>query len=201
MITIKDLLGNVAGNLKKGLGIQPADLQRMEKAEKEAAERMTATEDRLQALREEIKRAEGRILHRKREYDKETGGAKRMLGREIERMVRRLSPLEREHEIQLDNQDATFALTSKIREVRALLNRFTEKDIDIVAVRLEDAIEAAENAEQAQESLNKLAVRTGESAAEKRESRTVDLDRAEPAAGLNEDTAAFLRQLEADQES
>jgi hypothetical protein len=199
MTNIKNLLGDIAAKLKEKMGIDPSDLQQMQKAEEESTQRMALVEDRLAALRDEIKRAEARILHRKREFDQETGGAKRMLGRELDRMVRRLTPLEREHEIQLDNQDATHAIISKVRELRAILSgRIKEEEIDLVAVQLEDAIEAADSAEQALNSLRQLSVRTSQSSPAAEEPRQAAPAVAEPAPGLTEETAAFLRQLESD---
>ncbi|MBM3878978.1 MAG: hypothetical protein FJ387_04565 [Verrucomicrobia bacterium] len=199
-MNIKEVLGEVAGKLRSKIGLEPSDLQRMQKATDEANQRLTEAEDRLSALRDEATRAETRILHRKREHDGKKGIAKTMLGREIERMVGRLQPLLREHEIQLNNMDATHALLSKMRELAALLaGSVQEEQIDAVAVQLEEAIDAAERADQAMESLKALRVRTAQAEAELAAAPAPATAGAEKAEGFSDNTAAFLKQLEADQ--
>lgn len=216
---ITDTLVNLADKVRSRRGIESADLERMARAERGASERIAAIEDQLSGIHQLVTQDEGRILHRKREYDKATGLNKRFFGSEIESMVRQLASRERVHAIYLRGQDAVFTLLSKIQELKALLStEIKEEEIDVLGAQLDAAIEAAKSAQQALRDVNnldacppepkresdgdaynakeasdrlaRLQVPAGEGGAEQTRSR---------AGGLTDETAAFLRQLESEQ--
>ena len=200
MTNLKNLLGDIAGKVKSKLGVDATDLQAMEKAEREATERLADIESRLDAVRAEAKRAEAGILYLNEKYKKATGIEKKMLGKELDLKVRQIQPIERRHELLLENHGAQHTLVSKVGEVKVLLGRVNEGEIDDVAVRLEEAIDAAGSAEQALKGLTGLTLRTGETGRESSgEDAAPPRTLAQSAPGLGEDTERFLRQFESEQ--
>lgn len=163
MEDIKALLGKLAENLKRGVGLAPSDVQRLRLWEDKASSSRTNDEDRLAALKEDIARVEHRLRRKKDEFDKANGLTKRIVAREIEQCARELQPYERAAMIILANVDASASLLAKIRELRLLMDRSIGEDqLDDVAVKLEEVIREAEQADRALADLQKVQYRVAD---------------------------------------
>jgi hypothetical protein len=193
-----DLLGSIASRLKRGLGLEPSDQQKLEAWKAKYAQDKADNHDRLESVKDEVRQLEARILQKKARFEQAHGPLRKILGAEIEQAFRELDRKERQVRIIVDSIEAISIALDKIKELEhAKARHLKEGELDQAAILTEDTIEENKQAVEALKGLQDLEHGALETEPVDVEQRLGQLaGPPEKDAGLSEKTLERLKQLQ-----
>jgi hypothetical protein len=193
-----DLVSSIASRLRRGLGLEPSDQQQLDGWKTRYAQDKADNHDRLEALKDEVRQLEARILQKKGKFEQARGPVRKIIGAEIEQAFRELDRKEKQVRIIVDNIEALSIALDKIKELdHAKARRLTEGELDQASILTEDTIEENKQVVGALKGLQDLDHGGLETEPVDVEERLRQLaGPAETDAGLSEKTLERLKQLE-----
>lgn len=139
MSKLPETLSSILAKIAEWLGIRPSEVKRYEMMEQKLTAARAANADKLEALKDEIRKLEHRAVQKKKEADSARGDIKRMVVREIEQIFRDLDRLRGRETIITANLDRISVATSKVHEW--IVSRDTgikEGQLDDIALDLQE---------------------------------------------------------------
>jgi len=139
MSKLTDTLSAVLSKFAEWLGIKSGQAKRLELMEQKLTAARAANADKLEALKDEIRKLEYRAVQKKQEADTARGDIKRMVIREIEQIFRDLDRLRGRETIITANLDRISVAISKLGElVVAQDSGIEEGQLDDIALDLQE---------------------------------------------------------------
>jgi len=203
MDNLAELAGSLAARLAQGLGLKPSEVQRLKAHAANLEQNQRDTQDRWEALKEEIRRVEARLMKKKGEYEAAHGLVQKMVGEEIEQLFAQLDRKTDQMRLVSRNASAIAMTLDKLRELEhASADGVKEGQLDDITDRLEGAVAELQQADTALSDLERVGYKGREQARPDLERRLSEIEGARsPAAPLSSGTIERLKQLEKEMES
>lgn len=203
MDNLTELVGTVTARLAQGLGLKPSDVQRLKSHAAALEQNQRDTQDRWEALKEEIRRIEGRLMKKKGEYEAAHGLVRKMVGEEIEQLFAQLDRKSDQMRLVSRNASAIAMTLDKLRELEhASADGVKEGQLDEISDRLEGAVAELKQADTAISDLERVGYKGREGAKADVEGRLSEYtDRKVSEDPLSSGTIERLKQLEKEMES
>ena len=199
MDNLTEFLGSVASKLKTGLGLKPSDLAQLQDWSRRCEQAVRDNQDKWESMKNEIRKIELRLRKKKQEMDDSHGLVRRMVEEEIEKLFAQLDRKETQIRLLRRNSDTLEITLDKIREVEHATDKsMSEHDLDMLAVKLEEAFEELTQVDSALSGLRTVDYPSPERPASDVSARLSRLDEPEEKrpVGLSSRTADRLKQLE-----
>ena len=202
MESLAETIRSVLSKLAQCLGIKPTEEQRLYLTEERLARARADNVDRLEQVKEEVRKLEARALRKKQEYDAAQGPLKRIAARELEQVFRDLDRVEGRERIILRNIEKLSVAQAKLEELKvARAEGLGEDLLDDLALDLEEALDALKAADRATRDLEETKYVAPESQSVDVEKRMTELVSPEDAGvRLPEAARERLARLEAESE-
>jgi chromosome segregation ATPase len=203
MENLKELLGSFTSRLAEGIGLKPTDQQELKAWAQKFETHLKENEDRLEDLKEEIRKIEARIMQLKVKLDQAHGMVKRIIGKQIEQALNDLDRKEKRSTIIFRNIDTVSLALDKIREVlEAIAGGVLDEDkIDELTERMKEGLDVLDRSDEARKELEETEYKATEEPEVDIEKRTKELaGQKDSAPYLSEAAAARLKQLEKEME-
>ena len=152
-----DFIGSLAWRLRQGLGLKPSDQRQLEAWRTKYAQDKADNQDRLEAIKEEVRQLEARILQKKGKFDQARGTVQEIIGIEIGQAFEDLDGKKTGARIVADKIKAISVALNKIQELDyAMAHHLSEHDLDKLALMTEDNNATTEETFHALKELNAL---------------------------------------------
>lgn len=156
MSTFTDTLSSILAKFAEWLGIKPTPDKRFDLMEQKLVTARASNADKLEALKDEIRKLERRAVQKKQEADAARGDIKRMVVREIEQLFRDLDRLRGRENIIVANLDRISTAIAKIGELRAAKESGAEEgELDDLALELQEVFTSLKDADRETRDLEK----------------------------------------------
>ncbi len=139
MSKLTESVSAVLAKIAEWLGMKPSQAKRLELMEQKLNAARAANADKLEALKDEIRKLEHSAVQKKKEADTARGDIKRMVVREIEQIFRDLDRLRGRETIITANLDRISVAISKVGELAAAqASGIEEGQLDDIALDLQE---------------------------------------------------------------
>lgn len=139
MSRLTENVSAVLARIAEWLGMKPSQAKRLEILQEKLSASRAGNADKLEALKDEIRKLEHRALQKKAEADAARGDVKRLIVREIEQIFRDLDRLRGRETIIAANLDRISIALAKISELTAAqASGVEEGQLDDIALELQE---------------------------------------------------------------
>ncbi len=198
MSKLTESLSAIFAKIAEWLGMKPSQAKRLELMEQKLTAARAANADKLEALKDEIRKLEQRAIRKKKEADSARGDVKRMVIREIEQTFRDLDRLRGRETIIVANLERISVAISKVREWNAAQDRGIEEgQLDDIALDLREVFDQLRTSDREVRDLENERYESPERASVDVSQRVGELEGAkETPVELSDSTLKRLKELE-----
>jgi hypothetical protein len=144
-----NVLGDILARIAEWLGLKPSEAKRVDLVEAKLRNAVRLQTDRMEGLKQEIKKLEHQALHKKTEMEEtKSPGTKRIIVGEIERLFKALDRLHGREQIVTSGLDKLTLALAKVEELRAARTEGAEAAaLDDIGLDLETAVDELKQAD------------------------------------------------------
>lgn len=158
MSGIGEKLNDILVRLAEMLGLKKSDGVRFREMEHKLIQSRADNNDRLDALKDEIRVLEARAITKKKEFEQARGDSRKIVAGEIERTFRELDQLHNREKIIGANLDRIATSQAKLKELQDAKAQGVEEDhIDELALELQEVFSGLKVADRAARDLDRVA--------------------------------------------
>ncbi len=198
MSKLTETVSDILAQLAEWIGLKSSEADKLDALEQKLIRARASNEDRLEALKDEIRTLEARVLQKKKEADAARGDIKRMIIREIEQIIRDLDRLRGRETIITANVERTSVAVAKIHELRAARDQGVKDDqLDEIALDLQEVFADLKEADRGVRELEKERYEGAERASVDVSQRVGEVEGSKVTAGeFSEATLKRLKEIE-----
>jgi len=202
MGSFDDALSGTLSRLAELLGLKPSDARRLGLMEEKLSSSKAANIDRLEGLKDKIRKLEQQAVLKKREYESVKGEGRRIVVSEIERVFRDIDRLQGQCSIINANIDRISIAQAKLQELKDTnVGGIEEDQLDDISLELKDAFEGLQTSDRAVRDLEGVQYDAPGMSKVDVEGRMAEITgEQETRGGLSAETEKRLKQLEEEED-
>lgn len=202
MATFGEAISSIIIKIAQYLGIKPSDRRRIDMMEQKLATAKAHNVSKIESLKEKIGQLESHAVRKKKEYEKAIGDRKRIIGGEIERLIRDLDRLQGQENIISSNIERISIAQGKLEEVGAAdFKGLDEGELDDIALELQESFDELRGVDQLSGELERISYKNSDFRPVNAEKRMAEVEGEQvTTSGLSLEAEKRLQQLEIEDE-